>query len=135
MVYAQQASSDDVEMIMDGKRYGSIHEYRLTQIKNILISALSADNLQAFTDDELCEVIKEVRDQQISGKSSSEVAPHSNLETFIQEQDRQSGENGTLDLDSAQMQEMLQSYYEEHEESDPILIDPKKVKSILIEPK
>jgi len=130
--YAKQASSDVVEIIVDGKRYGSMHEYRLKQIENILMNALATDDLQVFTEEELYKVIKRVRDQQASDTLSMGSGESSDLQPDAQQQN--SGKN-TLDADSSQMQKMLKSYYKEHKEVSPVLFDPQKVKSIIIEPK
>ena len=72
LTHAQQIPSNAVEIIMDGKQYGSIHEYRREQIKNVLINALAADDLQAFTEEELFDIIKDVRKQQTADVPTEE---------------------------------------------------------------
>ena len=78
VTHAQQIPSNAVEIIIDGKQYGSIHEYRREQIKNVLIRALAADDLQVFTEEELFDIIKDVRKQQTTDVPNAETDKASN---------------------------------------------------------
>jgi len=134
LAHAQQVPSDAVEIIVDGKRYESIRAYRRDQIKDILTNALAVDNLQMFTEGELCELIKEVRSQQTADMSFTESGKPANLKSNIHQQEMDI-EGNTLDLSSSQLQEMLDGYFRGHAEADPILPNSDKVKNIIIEPK
>lgn len=135
LTHAQQVPSDAVEIIVDGKRYESIRAYRRHRIKDILTSALAADNFQMFTGKELCEVIKEIRGQQTADVSFTEPGKPANLQPNTQQQDQRGTEENALDLGSSQLQEMLDGYFRERAEADPLLLNSDKVKSIIIEPK
>jgi len=134
-IYAQQISSDAVEIVIDGKRYGSIQDYRRHQIKDALSNMLSVSDLGIFTEEELCGIIKEIRKQKISDVSSAGPKRPENLQSDAQLQDQRSVAEDALDLSPSQMQDMLDRYFKEHKELDPILLDPDKVKNIMIEPK
>jgi len=136
LTHAQQIpSNNDVEVIAGGKRHGSIHEYRLEQIKDVLMNALAAKDLQAFTEEELFDIIKDIRKQQAADvpTADTEKAPNSPPDSFRQNQ--KSNKEDALDPKSSQMEEMLKDYLDEHQDVDPVIIDPDKVKSIMIKPK
>jgi len=135
LAHAQQIPSNAIEIIIEGKKYGSIHEYRREQIKNILINALAADDLQAFKEEELFDIIKDVRKQQIADGPTAETDKGTNSPPDPFQQDQQSNEEDAFDPNSSQMEEMLKDYLNEHKDVDPVIIDPEKVKSIKIEPK
>jgi len=135
LTYAQQIPSNAVEVIVGGKQYGSIHEYRLEQIKNVLINALAAEDLQVITEEELVNIIKDIRKQQAADvpTADTEKVPDSPLDSFRQNQ--QSNNEDALDPNTSQMEEMLKDYLNKHQDVDPVIIDPDKVKSIIIKPK
>jgi len=134
LTHAQQVSSDTVEIIADGERYGSIRAYRRQQIKDILTNALSVDNLQMFTEEELCEMIKEVRSQQNTDTPSKKPGNSTDIKPDIQQQDQEIIEENALDLSSSELQEMLDGYFKAHVETDQSLLNSSKIKSIIIEP-
>ena len=135
LTHAQQNPSKAVEIFIDGNQYGSIHEYRLEQIKNVLIHALAADDLQAFTEEELFDIIKDVRKQQTASVPTAETDKSPNFPPDSFQQNQQSKEKVVFDPNSSQLKEMLKDYLNEHKDVNPVIIDPEKVKSIMIEPK
>ena len=54
--------------------------------------------------------------------------------TKEEQNDQQTIRDNARDPNSDQMQEMLGEYLKEHDDVEPITIDPDEVKSILIEP-
>ena len=134
-LYAQQISPDAIEVVVDGKRYRSIQDYRRDRIKDVLSDTLSESDLGMFTSEELCGIIKEIREQKISDVSSTIPKKLENLQSDARQQSRHNVKEDVLDLSPSQMQDMLDRYYKEHKELDPILLDPEKVKNIIIEPK
>jgi len=67
LLYAENPSKA-VEIIIEGKQFGSIIEYKREQIKNILTRALSSLDLHDFSEEELFEILVEVRTQQTAKK-------------------------------------------------------------------
>ena len=134
-LYAQQIPPDVIEIVVDGKRYRSIQDYRRDRIKDVLSDTLSESDLEMFTSEELCGIIKEIREQKISDVSSTIPKKLENLQSDARQQSRHNVKEDVLDLSPSQMQDMLDRYYKEHKELDPILLDPEKVKNIIIEPK
>jgi len=120
MAQAQEDPSDTVEIVIHGKKYDSIKDYRREQIKNVLLKALSSHDLREFSEDELYDIIKEVRQQQGNDASSTD------------SQKSQTGQEDAHDLSASQMQEMLKEYLDEHKDAGPLFIDPEKVKDIII---
>ncbi len=120
----QQDVSGSVEIFIQGRRYESIRAYRRQKIKERLQNALSFKDLTEFSEDELCEIIHEVRGKKIAVNPSPEDSKSSSQP--ITEEDVQ-------DLSAPQMQEMLKDYLKEHKEAKPLWVDPDKVKSIIIE--
>jgi len=135
LTHAQQIPSNAIEIIIDGKQYGSVHEYRRERIKIILIKALAADDLQAFTEEELFDIMKEVREQQTADMLTAETDKAANSLPDLLQQNQQSNEEDILDLNYSQMEEMLKDYLNKHQDADPVIIDSNKVKSIMIKPK
>ncbi len=134
-LYAQQIPPNAIEIVVDGKRYRSIQDYRRDRIKDVLSDTLSASDLGMFTSEELCGIIKEIREQKISDVSSTTPKKLENLQSNAKQQSQHSVKEDVLDLSPSQMQDMLDRYFREHKELDPILLDPEKVKNIMIEPK
>jgi len=134
VTFAQQVPLNNVEIIVDEKRYESIHDYRRQQIKDALVNVLAAEKLQLFTEEELYEIIREVRNQQETERTLQKSDGFKNLLSDAQQQDQQASEENPLELSPSEMQEMLDSYYEDYEQAAPLLLDPNKVKSIIIEP-
>lgn len=134
LIITQKVYSGDVEIVIDGKKYESIQDYRRQHVKDVLVSALSAGDLEMFTESELCEIIKEIRTSEISDTPDIEPDEYKGLQSVDQKYES-STEEEALDLNPSQMQDMLDSYFLEHKDLDPVLLDPDKVKSITIEPK
>jgi len=124
-IVCAQAPSDKVEIIINGKQFDSILEYKREQIKIILDRALSSVNLHEFSDEELSEIITEVRKEQ-----TAETLPDKSSEP----EGHQVDNGDAVVLSADQMQEMLRLYLKEHKEATPLDFDPDKVKNILIEP-
>jgi len=130
----QKDSSGLVEVVIQGKKYQSIRAYKQEQIKNILMRVLSSYDLKEFSEDELCTMIKEIRD----GQQTSDADPKNDLELTDQGsngavRNKRINEENNRDPSVAQMQEMLKSYLDEHESVDPSFVDPDKVKSIILD--
>ena len=123
----QEVPSDPVEIIIQGKQYKSIRAYKRARIKDTLKRTLSSHNLMEFSEDELYEIMKEVRTQQ-TGKASLKKPDKGSLE------DQRTVEQEAQDLSVSQMQEMLEAYRREHKEAGHLFLDPDKVKSIIIKP-
>jgi len=135
LTHAQQNPSNAVEIIIGGKQYGSIHEYRREQIKNVLINVLEKNDLQAFTEEELFDIIKDVRKQQTADVPTAEANKVTNSPPNSFQLDQQSNEEDVLDANSFQMEETLKDYLNEHKDVNPVIIDPDKVKTIMIKSK
>jgi len=136
LTHAQQVpSNNDVEIFVGGKYHGSIHEYRLEQIKDVLMNALAAKDLQAFTEDELFDIIKDIREQQAADVPTVDAGKESNFPPDSFRQNQKSNKEDAIDPNSSQMEEMLKDYLNEHQDVDPVIIDPDKVRSIMIKPK
>lgn len=134
MTHAQQVPSDNIEIIVDGERYGSIRAYRRHQIKDILTNALSVNNLRMFTEKELCEMIKEIHVQQTADTPSTKPGNSADLKPDTQQRDQEDIEENALDLSSFELQEMLDGYFKAQVESDRSLLNSSKMKTIIIEP-
>lgn len=119
----QQDVSGNVQIDIQGKRYESMHAYRREQIKEILLNTLSSRDLKEFSEDELWDILKEVSKQKVANKLSPEDSKLTSQPT--------TGEDAR-DLGAPQMQEMFESYMKEHKEIEPLVVDPDKVKNVII---
>jgi len=135
-VQAASIPSHPVEVIIDGKKYASIHVYKLQRLKEGLKHVLSAGQIQEFSEEELCAAMKELK--QSDGGSvktpdtqENEISPSSLEETQNLKVPSVGSEE---DSDTAQMKEMLQDYLTEHEDVSPVVFDPQKVKTVIIRP-
>jgi len=131
-----QGDVDPVEFIVRGKQYESLKGYKHDQLREALIRILASKNLLEFTEDELYQIIKETRQRQKNGE-----IPDKSLDLFdkelndlFQQLNHEKKVVESEDYSSEQMQEMLDGYLRGHENIDEILIDPKKMKSIMIDP-
>jgi hypothetical protein len=130
----QEDFADAVEVVIQGRKYKSIREYKRQQIKSTLKKSLSSFNLKEFSEDELLEIMTEVRKEQPSTRSSG------NRAKLSESSDEQSLKNHweaareAEDRKTSQMVEMLKQYQRDHEDARPISIDPDKVRSIIIKP-
>jgi hypothetical protein len=127
-------SSNDVEVVMDGKRYKSSHDYKREKIKTVFLRVLTPNVLQDFKDEEIFEIIAEVRKSHLEGDPV--------LQKSETENQHSGGSSATLtplikdvpDSSTSEMQKMLNLYQREHTGAVPIVIDPDKVKNVIIEP-
>lgn len=64
-VFAQAAktSRDPIEVFADGKRYPSLHAYKLQRLKDNLRGVLSPGQLREFSAEEISAVILEIKTQ------------------------------------------------------------------------
>ena len=130
-----KGSKDAVEVIIQGKQYKSIHAYKREQIKKTLKQALSSYDLTEFEENELEEIMREIRRQQPSRAPSgkeSKTAGRSSAQRLLDHQI--TIEEDEQDRTAAQMQEMLDQYSREHKGAADVELDPDKVKSIIIKP-
>lgn len=135
MAEDQRPSSESIELIIQGKRYKSIRDYKREQIKDMLNRSLSSFNLSEFSEDELYEIMREVRKQQ-TGKSPliKDVELSDLLSDQEVLQDKQIVTQDAQDTNASQMQDMLDQYRSKHKGTGHLYIDPGKVKSIIIKP-
>lgn len=128
-------SSEAVEVIVQGKRYKSILAYKREQTRSNLTRILSSENLREFSEEELCNIIKEVRKRQTADSLPQETLESTDSDDFRDlPLDQEIIEEDTPNLGVSEMKEMLREYLQEHKEADPVLLDPDKVKSIIVEP-
>lgn len=124
--------SEGIEILMNGKQYKTIREYKLEQIKTALHRALAAYNLREFSEDELVQALKDVRKQQLNTPAQESQPTQQNLER--PSLNNQAAEEDASGMSALQMQEMLKDYLTEHDTATPLIVDPGKVKSIIIKP-
>ena len=117
-------SAGEVEIFIQGKKYTSLRDYKRHQINISLREALSTGNFKDFSFDELCEILKEVRESKLT-----EAEP----ENAVMQEKPRAERMESLAPGVNQMQDMLEEYLQEHEEAEPILMDPQKVKSVIIQ--
>jgi hypothetical protein len=134
-IHAQKVPSDAVKIVIDGKQYASILEYRRQKIKSVLTRALSADDLQMFTEEDLCGIVKEIRKQQAANSTNPKPDEPENPRPDIPKDDQQGLGKSALDPGHSQKQEMSDNYQNEREGAEPVVLDPDKVRNIIIEPK
>jgi hypothetical protein len=122
-------------VVVQGKQYKSIHAYKREQIKETLKRALSSYDLLEFDEDELEEIVREIRKHQAvelpleeEGDTVGSAGP-SSLRTRpkVMEED----DSGTI---ADQMREMLDEYRGDHKGAADLQVDPRKVKSVIIGP-
>lgn len=132
---AGEAPNEEVEVLIEGKRYRSSRDYKREKFKDALAHQLSESILRDFSDDEILEIIAEIRKSHQDGKS---LPPLSQAET-------QDPANPSLTLppdiaddpdpDGSEMQKMLNKYKQEHAGADAVILNPEKVRNIFIPPK
>jgi len=132
--HANHPPDDSVDIIVGGKQYKSIKEYQREKVKRALVYTFEGIDLRAFSEAEIFQIMREVLKGQVIKP------PIEQTNEFIanlpeNEPDRKNVKKDVLDLNPAEMQEMLDSYLKEHKEISPIFLDPSKVKSIIIAPK
>ena len=132
--HANQPSNDSVEVIVGGKQYKSIKEYQREKVKQALAYTFEEIDLRIFSEAEIFEIMREILKGQAI-KPSIEQLNDIIVHHSEDELDKENVKKDALDLNPAEMQEMLNEYLKGHTEISPILIDPNKVKSIIIEPK
>jgi hypothetical protein len=126
--------SPGIEILIDGKKYNTIHEYKLQKIKIVLQKALAAYNLQGFSEDELIQVVKEVRAQQLENYSFQKMSEPARKNLENPSLDDQTVAEDVSDVTVLEMREMLQDYLKEHDASKPLTVDFNKLKTIIIKP-
>lgn len=130
----ERASGDAVEVVVQGRQYPSMRAYKREQIKAALQRVFSSQDLGAFSEDELCEIIKDVRQQQTAGGSSKEPSGTAARSPDETPQGQEAAEGSGRGLSDSQMREMLKDYLREHTDAGTLLIDPGKVKDMIIGP-
>jgi len=130
---AQQVPSGKIEIIADGKRYESVLAYKREQIRKILIRALSSMNLHEFSEEELCDIIKEVRIMQGVNIPLKDVKVPEKQQSDELLRNQQKIQIDAQDFSAFQMQKMLRNHYKENPDSSPLLLDSDKVKNFIIE--
>ena len=130
-----QNPSDDIEIIIEGKRYKSIREYKRQKIKNNLKEIFSSSSSQEFSKEELFEIIQEVLNPLKNGATPLEDSEPQDQPAAAPPKDPSSVKDDAQNLSMDQLQEMLDEYKKEHQGAGNLIIDPNKVKNIIIEPK
>lgn len=123
-----------VEVVVQGKQYKSIHAYKREQIRDTLKRALSAYNLMEFEEDELEEIMSEIRKQQVIDPPPKKRSERGAFFVRNLSARPEALEEDDPDGVASQMQEMLNQYSWENRSAVDIELDPKKVKSIIIKP-
>ena len=122
LVYASaqssDASQDSIEVVVGGKRYPSLHAYKLQRLKDDLRGALSPAQLREFSTEEIYAVIQQLKDQ------PPVMTQPPSQERTVPAEDPQVG----------QMEEMLKGYRAEHPDDPSLEMDPQKIKTIIIKP-
>ena len=118
LAQAQQGPSHEVEIVVEGKRYESVPAYKREQIKKALIRSLSSMSLHSFSEEELCDIIKGVRNLQIAGTSTNEAIDPKKQKFGELQENQQKTEGDVHDLGASQMQEMLNDYFKKHKDED-----------------
>lgn len=132
---AEEVPNEGVEILIEGKRYRSSHDYQRGKLKDALSNYLSESILHDFNDDEILDVITEIRQSHQAGKSVShppEAATHDVADPSLT---LPPDVTANPEPDGSEMQKMLKQYRQEHAEADTVTINPEKVKDIFIQPK
>ena len=128
----QKTSSDPVEVVIQGKQYKSIRAYKRNQIKETLERALSSYNLREFSEDELSEIINDVRKQQTKDRPTEKGLKSNSQQVKDSSRIQRTVESEETDPSISQMQELIENYQKQHKNAGQLLIDPGKVKDIII---
>lgn len=135
------ASSHPVEIIADGKRYPSLHAYKLKRLQEELRQVLSVGRIREFSQEELCAVMQELKQADVEENppdtEKEETPPPLTDPTGDFKEGPAEGASGVpddSDPDTAEMEEMLYDYLNGHKDVSPVVFDPRKVKTILIKP-
>ena len=125
--YPSLVFAEDVEVLVNGKTYPSMREYKKAQLKAHLSELLSYSSLKDFSDEELLEIIRGVRLIKSSHPNSLDKSSNNTATQAISkdEPDAQDDQN--------QMKEMLSDYMREHKGVKPVPLDQQKIKSIIIQ--
>lgn len=106
-----KTSPKPVEVVVAGKRYPSLHAYKLQQLKDNLRGVLSPGQLREFSEEEISAVIREIQAQ----PPVMAAAP-------------------VTDTHIGQMEEMLKDYRAEHPSAPSLEVDSGKIRTIIIKP-
>ena len=135
IAYAAQDPSRDIEIVADGKKYGSLLEYKREQIKQSLKMILFSVDLRQFSEKELCDLLIEIQKEQAADLRLEAATTSAGDKPGEASQDRKLAEEDARDVSPSQMRGMLDEYLENHEYADTPDFDPRKVKNIIIAPK
>ena len=132
---SEEAPDGEVEILIEGKRYQSTRDYKREKFKEALSQQLSENILRDFSDDEILDIIADIRASHQTEKSIPPL-PQASPQDLITP-------STTLPVDTAEspgsdgseMQNMLKKYQLDHAEAETVTIDPDKVKNIFIQPK
>ncbi len=116
---ASETSRDPVEIFADGKRYPSLHAYKLQRLKDDLRGVLSPAELREFSAQEISVIIREIKTQ-----------PPVMAQIPVQEV-----KAPATDARIGEMEEMLKDYSAAQNRGDPSLaVDPARVKTVIVKP-
>lgn len=120
--YAFAGSADTsqgpVEVVAAGKRYPSVHAYKLQQFKDNLRGVLSPGQLREFSEEEISAIIREIQAQ--PPVMAHLPAPEATAPM--------------TDTQIGQMEEMLMDYRAEHPDAPSLEVDSGKIKTVIIKP-
>lgn len=115
--------SADVEVTIGGKTYPSVRAYKLAWLKEYLRKELPSGVLGQFEPQEICDVIRQIKQQQTQVEASA----------GLQNQPLDNSRGVAEDV--REMEEMLRDYQDEHQDAHRLpAIDPARMKTIIIDP-
>jgi len=120
----------DLTIYSNGKKMGSLHEYKLSMLRNKVL-----DSIPPGQDDQFKEFIKRFSEN-LSYENSKEYSENDlkilfqGIHKSLVNKEIQSPKSEDLD----KMQEMLEDYNKDYNKSGTYVIDPEKVKTLIIEP-
>ena len=119
-VFARDAETSraPIEIFADGKRYPSLHAYKLQRLKDHLRGVLSPGQLREFSAEEISAIIREIQNQppvmaQLPAPKPA-VSP--------------------ADARSKLIEEALENYNARYGDGPSVTVDPVKGKTIIIQP-
>ncbi len=104
-----QDGSSGFEMMVNGKKYSTLKKYKAARLKNLLKESFFQANMDvnAFTDEELMDIIKDIRQNDFLAKNDS----------------------------LSEMKKMMGLYNKRRDTNEKLSVDFNKVKTIIIRPK
>lgn len=107
-----------VEIVVAGKRYPSLHAYKLQQLKDDLRGVLSSGQLRKFSQEEISTVVQELKTEPpVMPQLPSAKATVSAADARIK-----------------QVEEALKNYNARHKDDPSLTDDPARGKTIIIKP-